>query len=188
METETAYMEFYDYRDQVAMQAGTNTGFSGQAALVLQNGVAGSKSRALETKIIPVQFQPSSLRFQSSSGAKEGSRGDISKPEDTRRRKPENAEPASPERLSMSVSLLFDDTLYEKENVMPRVEGMLAAVRNPFTRQVSFHWGELYYRGRVTEIQAEYEMFGRDGSPVRARVDLTIALSDTSARPESGWG
>ncbi len=186
METETAYMEFYDYRDQVAMQAGANTGFSGQTALVLQNGVDGSKSRTLETKIIPVQFQPSSLRFQSSSRTKEGSRGDISKPEDTRRRKPENAEPAAPERLTMSLSLIFDHTLHEEGNVMTRVEGLLAAVRSPFTRQVSFNWGELYYKGRVTEIEAEYEMFGQDGSPVRARVDLTIAMSDTSVRPESG--
>ncbi len=185
METETAYMEFYDYRDQVAMQAATDAGILGQAALLLQNGAAGSKSRPSETKIIPVQFRPSSLRFQSSSGEKESSRGDISKPEGTRKRKPENAAPAAPERMTMSMSLIFDRTACQDSDVMPQVEGFLAAVRNPFTRQVSFNWGALYYKGRVTEIQVDYEMFGQDGSPVRARMDLTMALSDTSARTKA---
>ncbi|MBO5292136.1 MAG: hypothetical protein J6B10_03025 [Lachnospiraceae bacterium] len=180
--TETAYMEFYDYREQAAMQSGTDSQILGQTGSVLNNGLMGKNNAASESRIIAVQFQPSSLQFQASAQAMSCFRGDISKPADEGKERRENAEPASPGNLTMSVSLIFDRTIYEDSDVTPQVEGFLAAVRSPFTRQVSFNWGELYYKGRITGIQVSYEMFTGSGVPMRAKMDITMALSDTSAQ------
>lgn len=180
MITETAYMEFIDYREQAEMAPGQGGSVAGRASDALKQGLTGSRQQQTETKVIAVQFQPSSLQFQAGAVRPARSRGDISKPEGGKQEKRENAEAAEPDNMTMSFNLIFDRSIYEDCDVAPEVEGLLAAVRNPFTRQASFNWGEMYYKGRVTGIQVSYEMFSKDGVPVRAKVSLTMKLEDTS--------
>lgn len=58
------------------------------------------------------------------------------------------------------------------------VEGFIGAMRNKYTRQVCFEWGDLYYEGELKSINATYTMFDSVGRPVRAKVNMAIYLED----------
>lgn len=62
--------------------------------------------------------------------------------------------------------------------VQAAVEGFVAAMRNKYTRQVCFEWGDLYYEGEFKSVNATYTMFDSVGRPVRAKVNMAIYLQD----------
>ncbi|MBQ6442999.1 MAG: hypothetical protein IJJ13_10480 [Lachnospiraceae bacterium] len=64
--------------------------------------------------------------------------------------------------------------------VQGAVEGFVAAMRNKYTRQVCFEWGDLYYQGEFKSVNATYTMFDSVGRPVRAKVNMSIYLQDES--------
>ncbi len=64
--------------------------------------------------------------------------------------------------------------------VQAAVEGFIAAMRNAYTRQVCFEWGDLYYEGELKSVNATYTMFDSVGRPVRAKVNMSIYLQDES--------
>lgn len=67
----------------------------------------------------------------------------------------------------------------KKEHTVRRqVEGLLAALRNEYTRRVSFIWGRLCYSGYLNTIQADYTMFNPEGNPIRAEVRIGILCMD----------
>lgn len=66
----------------------------------------------------------------------------------------------------------------KEHTVQTQVEGLLAALRNEYTRKVSFIWGNLCYSGYLNTVQAEYTMFNPDGSPIRAEVRIGILCMD----------
>lgn len=46
---------------------------------------------------------------------------------------------------------------------------------------VKFHWGTLQFKGVVTSVKENYTMFLSDGTPVRAKVDISFkSLTDVS--------
>lgn len=48
---------------------------------------------------------------------------------------------------------------------------------------VKFHWGTLQFKGIVTSIKENYTMFLNDGTPVRAKVDISFkSLTDPSEK------
>lgn len=68
-------------------------------------------------------------------------------------------------------------TLAGKEKVHSvqwRVESLVAALRNPYTRTISFRWADFSFIGQISAIQANYTMFSTSGRPVRAEVMLRI--------------
>lgn len=68
-------------------------------------------------------------------------------------------------------------TLTGKEKVHSvqwRVESLIAALRNPYTRTISFRWADFSFIGQICAIQANYTMFSTSGRPVRAEVMLRI--------------
>lgn len=82
---------------------------------------------------------------------------------------------SSPNRLQNAGG----DRKNQKERaVRKQVEGLLAALRNEYTRKVSFIWGNLCYSGYLNTVQAEYTMFNPDGSPTRAEVRIGILCMD----------
>ena len=61
-----------------------------------------------------------------------------------------------------------------KHSVQPQVEALIAALRNPYTRTISFRWANFTFIGQLNNVRAEYIMFSTSGRPVRARVMLQI--------------
>ncbi|NLV86832.1 MAG: hypothetical protein GX025_06405 [Clostridiales bacterium] len=59
-------------------------------------------------------------------------------------------------------------------SVQDEVEGLVAALRNPYTRNVSFRWAEFAFTGQLINVSAKYTMFSASGRPVRAQVLLRI--------------
>ena len=66
----------------------------------------------------------------------------------------------------------------KRYSVQNQVEGFIAALRSPYTRRVTFSWGNLSYRGVLTDVDAEYTMFSIHGRPVRAVVHLGMMCTD----------
>lgn len=62
----------------------------------------------------------------------------------------------------------------EVKSVRKQVEALVAAVRNPYTRTISFRWADFSFIGMLSTVQANYTMFSTSGHPVRAEVILRI--------------
>lgn len=86
-----------------------------------------------------------------------------------------------------------------RHSVQGQVEGFIAALRSPYTRNVTFRWGKLEYSGVLNYLNTEYTMFSTQGRPVRAVVDIGIkcvdrnidknqSLSDWNRRFEDAFG
>ena len=61
-----------------------------------------------------------------------------------------------------------------KHSVQPQMEALVAALRSPYTRIISFRWADFSFIGQLKNVRAEYIMFSPSGRPVRARVMLQI--------------
>lgn len=99
----------------------------------------------------------------------------------------------SGENASLDMTLYFDTftpaTPTKAEggtNVAKRVGALTAllfidgSLHRPPT--VKFHWGTLQFKGILTSVKENYTMFLSDGTPVRAKVDVTFkSLLDVSA-------
>lgn len=65
-------------------------------------------------------------------------------------------------------------------SVRTQVEGFIGALRNSKTRKATFHWGNMHYSGEMNYVNAEYTMFSTDGNPLRAVVNMTLLLTDST--------
>lgn len=74
----------------------------------------------------------------------------------------------------------------KKHTVQYEVESMVAALRNRYTRTITFRWNEFSFTGSLNTVQARYTMFSTSGRPVRAQVLLRI-LHEMSPNQLSGW-
>lgn len=70
-------------------------------------------------------------------------------------------------------------------SVQKEIEGFLAALRSPDTRNVVFHWGKMSYSGLLESVSAQYTMFNVTGQPVRGAVNLTLLCVDSRVSPAS---
>ena len=59
-------------------------------------------------------------------------------------------------------------------SVQGQVEALISALRNPYTRQISFRWADFVFIGQLNSVQANYTMFSPSGRPIRAEVHLRI--------------
>lgn len=59
-------------------------------------------------------------------------------------------------------------------SVQSRVEAFIAALRNPYTRTISFRWADFVFIGTLNTVKAQYTMFSPSGRPIRAKVLLRI--------------
>ena len=65
-------------------------------------------------------------------------------------------------------------------SVRTQVEGFIAAMRDNYTRKITFNWGKMSYTGILLNVSAQYTMFSMDGNPIRANVNLGILCADSS--------
>lgn len=73
----------------------------------------------------------------------------------------------------------------KKMTVQQEVEGLIAALRSPYTRCITFQWGDMSYTGVLNRVSAQYTMFNSSGIPVRAVVQLSLICADETVSPNS---
>ena len=71
--------------------------------------------------------------------------------------------------------------------VQTEVEGFLAAIRNQFTRNVTFQWGNFSFVGQLINVSVQYTMFSTTGRPIRANVALRIRHEMDDELLENNW-
>ena len=59
-------------------------------------------------------------------------------------------------------------------SVQGEVEGLIAALRNQYTREITFQWANFSFTGLLKYVSARYTMFSTSGRPVRAQVMLRL--------------
>lgn len=69
--------------------------------------------------------------------------------------------------------------------IQEEVEGLIAALRSPYTRCITFNWGDMSYEGVLNRVASQYTMFDNAGEPVRAVVQLSLICADEKVLPES---
>lgn len=72
-----------------------------------------------------------------------------------------------------------------KLTVQEEVEGLIAALRSPYTRCITFNWGDMSYKGVLNRVASQYTMFNNAGEPVRAVVQLSLICADEKVSPHS---
>lgn len=74
----------------------------------------------------------------------------------------------------------------KKDNsVQTEVEGLIAALRSRYTRQIAFYWGTMSYTGILNRVSVQYTMFNVLGLPIRAYVNLSLTCADERVIPGS---
>lgn len=59
-------------------------------------------------------------------------------------------------------------------SIQGQVEALVAALRNPYTRLISFRWADFTFIGQLNTVRANYTMFSPSGRPIRAQVLLRL--------------
>ncbi|MDD6038845.1 MAG: hypothetical protein PUD20_08645 [bacterium] len=72
-----------------------------------------------------------------------------------------------------------------KLTVQQEVEGLIAALRSPYTRCITFNWGDMSYEGILNRVASQYTMFNSAGEPVRAVVQLSLICADEGVNAHS---
>ena len=74
----------------------------------------------------------------------------------------------------------------ETHSVQGQVEALVAALRNPYTRSISFRWADFVFIGQLSTVMASYTMFSPTGRPIRAQVNLRIQ-HEMDSKMLNGW-
>ena len=96
----------------------------------------------------------------------------------------------SPTSIIKNVGTAIATMAFKKEiTVQTQVEGLIAVLRNDYTREIIFTWSDMSYYGKINGVNARYTMFSPTGKPIRATVDLNILCSDpkTSVGSMGQW-
>ncbi|MBR3525378.1 MAG: hypothetical protein IKO11_05985 [Lachnospiraceae bacterium] len=94
----------------------------------------------------------------------------------------------SPTQLGQNIAragLQAAGKMKKDPTVRETVEAFVAAIRSPYTRKVTFAWGNMRYAGELNDVSAQYVMFNRKGQPVRANVSLAIQCFNEDPYPNS---
>jgi hypothetical protein len=201
---ETALLVIHDYRSiaseltsgglsQTDALAALNKTVIADTRAALDTGSAPTYTGSTE-RTLRVQFNPAELTLNASAIPK--SQLDASKG-DSKTMAVEDA------KLNLTVKLYFDDMdtydafMWDKftaglsasgvsniaktvsgasatHSVQRQVEALVAALRNPFTRMISFRWADFSFIGQLNTVRANYTMFSTSGRPIRAQVTLRI--------------
>lgn len=59
-------------------------------------------------------------------------------------------------------------------SVQDETEALVAALRNPRTRNITFRWADFVFAGQLNSVQVNYTMFSTSGRPIRAEIMLRL--------------
>jgi len=140
-------------------------------------------------RMICVQFNPESLEY--SYGKKNPSRQKKGKSQWGQRHQQQS--PLDPWNSStLSMRLFFNG--YTNESTYVDVREMIKDLRmflcktekeqEVNNRRIQFAWGTFAFEGYLDALQVTYQMFGADGTPVRAEASVTISGEESDITPE----
>lgn len=72
-------------------------------------------------------------------------------------------------------------------SVQPQIEALIAALRDPYTRIITFCWADFSFKGQVNQIMSKYTMFSVSGRPVRGEVTLRLRQSSDDIESIGKW-
>lgn len=196
--TESAYLVIKDYRALAESAGSSGVDALSGASSALSSGLDSVVSDIVEDtdKTFQVQFNPSEVQIYSTSNPVR--KTDTQAPKDGIPK--QMADAVIKPTVDMTVTLYFDNTVLTDAfttdiggvtatnvvtagaslsgtvtyTVRPQVEGLISALRNPYTRKITFRWGEFSFPGTLSMVQARYTMFSPAGQPVRATMVLRI--------------
>ena len=150
---------------------------------------------------LEVQYNPASLRLDTSAGKQMEFKGGS--------QNPELSVYKAPSATILTMELLFDDVnnmdafmlndnpltgmtasnvansaisilknLDEGYSVMRQMQGLLSLLTIAEAQRVIFFWGDMSFHGCVTDVDMQYTMFNKKGHPVRGKVTLSIRQED----------
>lgn len=143
----------------------------------LGNLMSGLQAPAKDGEVFPLQFNPAELTI-SAQGRRSREQVGI----DVKHQKADYG--ILGVQVIVKIPILFDITsedsllLKKEKGVREKVEELLNAVNNPYLRKICFSWGNLSYEGQLYGISVDYEMFDREGTPIRAKVHLQLLCKD----------
>lgn len=84
--------------------------------------------------------------------------------------------------MTVSMQLFFDDFASAKGDVTPKITKLLSWQYPDVKKQVGppfvkFEWGNKQlqnFKGVITSVNVQYTVFGKSGTPIQAKVDLTL--------------
>jgi hypothetical protein len=145
-------------------------------------------------KMFQVQFNPNTLTLHSEIAPPQAT-----STEDRGQAATQESVAVAPARVSLRLQLIFDDVTvpdafmaerlslnprdlaavlkWQKNkaaSVRPEVEGLLAAIQSPLTREMTFCWAKFMFKGTLNSINATYTMFNTKGEPIRGTADLRL--------------
>ena len=194
---ETAYLQLLDYS---IMDQSADVGNKAEWALNDQTAAHSDNGELHEMKL---QFNPTSLHI-TGNPRKKKKRRDMQYHKDEKKKHKVSLDEAPHQRQTLSFEFFIDDTSplittksdmekidrtqvgknlldgYKKGDIYEIVSGYQQLVRNPILSHVAFCYGSFYFEGYIDDIDVEFSMFTREGIPVRAKINLTMKLLDTT--------
>jgi hypothetical protein len=79
--------------------------------------------------------------------------------------------------LNFNVETIYDmgkNLIQGPFSVINEVQGLLGLIHNISLQEVIFMWGQMVFKGRLTDVNVEYTMFNKDGNPIFAKVKMSI--------------
>ncbi len=167
------------------------------------DGVAGFAEIKKESEkhgyiALGVQYNPTSLRLDTTAGKQMKYSGDASNPQLQQYK--------APSSTTLSFELLFDDVnnmdafavsdnpitgltvsnavnavtsaVKGKYSVQSQMEGLLSLLTIEQARHVIFFWAGMCFRGEVTAVSTTYTMFNKKGYPIRGKLGMQIRQGD----------
>lgn len=166
MYLQKAYIEI----EKISLEAGENN-TAAAAGKLLGGKTPVAALQSMKYRFV-VPFNPSELQI-SSEGGTIRKKADLQKPGDSSPGDTYMYETVKP-RQSLRVKLIFDETEGSRNGVTRQVEGFLAAVRSPASRNICFFWNRFAFCGSLDQVSAQYTMFSSQGIPLRAEITLSI--------------
>ena len=66
-------------------------------------------------------------------------------------------------------------------SVKKPVEGIISLLTRKSTRQIIFCWNNMFFHGELMSVDANFNMFNKNGYPIMATVDMQIKQTDANA-------
>jgi hypothetical protein len=147
-----------------------------------------------DARPIECMFNPTEYRLSQNASVIET---EIPPKEDPPEGTPPRIEYKATSQMTLAMQLFFDDFASDKGDVTPLItrllswqkptEGSLEDMR-PSPPYVGFEWGNrgqlANFMGLLTEVSVTYTVFRKDGTPVQAKVDVTL-LGDVEVKKET---
>ena len=66
-------------------------------------------------------------------------------------------------------------------SVKKQVEGLVSLLMTKETRQVIFVWNDMFFHGELLYVDVAFNMFNKNGHPIKATADIKIIQNNTNA-------